>query len=376
MIFRLLAAVLVLTGFALAPPDAGAEFVYNLPPPATPIAARIHELNTLINWICAGIFVVVFVPMFYAIWKHRKAAGHQPQVFHEHRNLEIAWTVAPFLVLIGIAIPTTAVVLEMKDTRDPDLTIKVTGRQWKWEYEYLGEDLRFVSNLGTSREAINNRALKGQHYLLEVDRPLVVPAGKKVRLILTAADVLHAWWVPALGVKQDAIPGFLRDAWFRVDQPGVYRGQCAELCGVDHAYMPIVVEAVEPERFAAWIDREKTRVADEAAAANREFSLAELVSRGEKVYAANCVACHQADGRGVPGAFPALVASPLVTGPKAPHLAVVFHGRPGTAMPGFGKQLSDIDVAAVVTYERNTWQNHTGDTLQPREVAALRAAAQ
>ncbi|MGE5490137.1 MAG: cytochrome c oxidase subunit II [Actinomycetota bacterium] len=340
--------------------------------PVTSVGREIYDLNTIINWICAGLFFVVFVPMMYALWHHRKSLGHQPHHFHENPRLEALWTIIPFIILIGIAIPTTAVVVDMKDTSKPDMTVKVTGRQWKWEYEYLGQEVKFISNLATSRDQVNNKAPKSDHYLLEVDKPLVVPTGQKVRLVFTSADVIHAWWVPALGVKQDAIPGFIRDAWFRIDEPGTYRGQCAELCGVDHGYMPIVVEALPPQKFAAWMDQQKTQLAEAKAAASKEYALAELVSMGEKVYTANCVSCHQANGQGLPPAFPPLNGSKVVTGTTAGHLDVVFHGRPGTAMPAFGPQLSDLDIAAVVSYERNAWNNKTGNGVQPREVAALR----
>lgn len=365
------APAVLAAGLLLAGP-AGAEFALNLPPPATEIARKIYDLHTLILWICFGIFLVVFVPMFYALWRHRKSAGHAAQPFHEHPQLEIAWTIAPALILIGMAVPTTSVVLAMKDTGASDLTVKVTARQWKWEYEYLGEDVRFASNLATPQAQIENREAKGEHYLLEVDRPLVVPTGRKVRLVLTAEDVIHAWWVPTLGVKQDAIPGFVRDAWFRIDAPGTYRGQCAELCGVNHAFMPVVVEAVPPEQYAAWLDGQKRERAAAQAATGRDYALAELVERGKAVYAANCAACHQENGKGLPGTFPALDGSPLVKGPTAAHLAIVLDGKPGTAMQAFGKQLSDLDLAAVVSYERNAWGNQTGDGVQPRDVAALR----
>ncbi|MBS1189090.1 MAG: cytochrome c oxidase subunit [Rhodocyclaceae bacterium] len=364
----LLAAGLLLSLPALAE----YRFPLNLQPPVTIIGHRIYDLSTTINWICFGIFLVVFIPMFYALWRHRKSIGHEAHHVHEHPLLETLWTIVPFLVLIGIAIPTTAVVVEMKDTSKPDMTIKVTGRQWKWEYEYLGEDVKFLSNLATPREQISNQAPKGEHYLLEVDKPLVVPTDRKVRLVFTAEDVIHAWWVPALGVKQDAIPGFIRDSWFKVDLPGTYRGQCAELCGVDHAYMPIVVEAVPPDKFAIWMNDQKTRLAEARAAASKEYALPELVAMGQKVYQANCVACHQANGQGLPPAFPPLDGSKVVTGPVEGHLTVVFNGRPGTAMQAFGKQLSDVDIAAVITYERNSWNNKTGIAVQPREILAFR----
>lgn len=362
-------------GFALlaaatATPVA-AEYGINLAPPATAIARQIYDLHTMVLWICFGIFLVVFLPMFYAIWRHRKSLGHKAHRFHEHPLLEMAWTAAPAVILVVMAIPTTQVVLAMKDTGASDISIKVTGRQWKWEYEYLGQDLKFISNTATPQAQIDNQAAKGEHYLLEVDRPLVVPTGQKVRLVFTAEDVIHSWWVPALGVKQDAVPGFIRDAWFTIDTPGTYRGQCAELCGVGHAFMPIVVEAVPPAQYAAWLAEQKTQLAAARSSAQKEFALADLVAQGEKVYVANCAACHQATGAGIPGTFPALDGSPLVTGPKAAHLERVFNGKAGTAMQAFGKQLSDLEIAAVISYERNSWHNKTGDGVQPREVAAL-----
>jgi cytochrome c oxidase subunit 2 len=358
----------------LLPLSALAEYSFplNLQTPVTSVAREIYNLSTVINWICGVLFLLVFVPMIWALWHHRKSRGHAPHSFHEHPRLEALWTIVPFLILIGIAIPTTAVVVDMKDTSKPDMTIKVTGRQWKWEYEYLGQDVKFLSSLATSRDQINNKAPKSEHYLLEVDRPLVIPTGQKIRLVFTSADVIHAWWVPALGVKQDTIPGFIRDAWVRVDVPGTYRGQCAELCGVDHGYMPVVVEALPPEKFAAWMGEQKVKMAEAKAAAGKEYALAELVALGEKVYLANCASCHQANGQGLPPAFPGLNGSKITTGSIEGHLNIVFHGKKGTAMPAFGPQLSDLDIAAVVTYERNTWNNKTGNAVQPRDVVALR----
>lgn len=349
-----------------------AEYAINLAAPATGIARQIYELHSMVLWICFGIFLVVFLPMFYAIWRHRKSLGHEAHAFHEHPLLEMVWTAVPALILVAMAIPTTKVVMAMKDTGAAEISVKVTARQWKWEYEYLGQDLKFISNLATPQTQIDNQAAKGEHYLLEVDRPLVVPTGQKVRLVFTAEDVIHSWWVPALGVKQDAVPGFIRDAWFTVDTPGTYRGQCAELCGVGHAFMPIVVEALPPEQYAAWLGEQKTRVAAARSGAQKEWALADLVAEGEKVYAAHCAACHQANGAGIAGTFPALDGSPLVIGPKAGHLERVFNGKAGTAMQAFGKQLSDLEIAAVVSFERNSWRNKTGDAVQPREVAALR----
>jgi cytochrome c oxidase subunit 2 len=351
---------------------AQAGYAINLAPPATPIAEQIYDLHTLVLWICAAIFFAVFIPMFWSILRHRRSRGHPPARFSGSTRLEIAWTVVPVLILIGMAWPAARTVVAMKDTSRPDLTIQVTGHQWKWEYAYLGEGVRFFSSLATPHEQIYDGSPKGADYLLEVDRPLVVPVGRKVRLVLTSADVIHAWWVPEFGVKQDAIPGFVRDSWFEVRRPGTYRGQCAELCGVGHGYMPVVVEALPPERFAAWLAGEKARLAAASQAAAQEQSLAELVRRGEQVYKTHCAACHGAQGNGVTGAFPPLDGSPIVRRSKQDHLRRVFEGKPGTAMAAFGKQLDDLDIAAVVSYERNSWSNRAGDVVQPAEVAALR----
>ena len=356
----------LLSGHVLAAPG------INLQPPATLVARQIYDLHTLVLWICVGIFVVVFAPMAWALWRHRRSVHAKAHQFHEHPTLEIAWSIAPFVILIFMAWPATNTVLAMKDTTNPDLTIKATGYQWKWEYEYLGEGVRFISTLATKPAQIANTEQKSDDYLLAVDKPLVVPTGKKVRMVVTANDVIHAWWVPAFGVKQDAIPGFIRDTWFTVDQPGTYRGQCAELCGVGHGFMPVVVVAMTPPDYAAWLDKQKKEALEAAASGSRTWALADLRDKGEKVFSANCAACHQASGAGIPGTFPALDGSPLVNGPKAGHLERVFHGKPGTAMQAFGAQLPDLDIAAVITYERNAWHNHTGDAVQPAEVAALR----
>lgn len=356
----------------LAPGSAGAEYAVNLQPPASGLAREIYDLHTLILWICAAIFIVVFVPMFVALVRHRKSLGHRAAGFHDNRAVEIAWTVIPTLILLGMAWPATRMVIAMKDAEKEDLTIKVTGHQWKWEYEYLGDGIRFMSSSSTPREQIDGAQPKGEHYLLEVDRPLVVPAGKKVRLVTTASDVIHSWAIPALGVKQDAIPGFIRDTWFMADRPGTYRGQCTELCGVGHGFMPVVVSVVTSEEFAAWRQEQKDQLAAIAASAGKTYDMAQLKVLGEKVYETNCMACHQATGAGIPNAFPALAGSKIATGDKAGHIDVVLNGRPNTAMAAFGKQLSDLDLAAVITYERNTWSNQTGDTVQAAEVAARR----
>ena len=352
-----------------------AAYQWNLPSPVTRVAGEIYDLHLVMMAIIMVIFVGVFGVMFYSIYAHRKSVGHKAEHFHENTTVEIIWTVIPFLVLIGMAWPATKTLLSLKDTSSPDLTIKVTGYQWKWGYDYLkgeGEGIGFLSNLLTPQEQITGKVSKGEHYLLEVDNPMVVPVNRKVRVLLTANDVIHSWMVPAFGVKQDAIPGFVRDTWFRAEKVGTYRGQCVELCGKDHGFMPIVVEVVSPEKYAEWVGEQKKKMTAAAEDPNKKWNLAELKARGEKVFGANCVACHQANGQGVKGAFPALDGSPLVNGPRGRHIEIVLNGKQGTTMAAFGKQLSDTDVAAVITYERNSWSNRTGDVIQPGEIKVAR----
>lgn len=353
-----------------------ADYQLNLREPQSALARDVYDLHTMINLVCLGIFIVVFGAMFYSIWKHRKAAGHQAEHFHENTTVEVIWTIIPFFILVGMAYPATKAVLAMKDTSNPDMTIKVTGYQWKWEYDYLKDGVKFFSTLSTPREQIDNQQAKGEHYLLEVDEPLVVPVGKKVRVLLTAGDVIHSWWVPELAVKQDAIPGFIRDAWFKSETTGTFRGQCVELCGKDHAFMPIVVKVVTQEEFDVWLASKKQGATMAAADNSKTFTQEELMAKGEAVYNANCAACHQANGMGVPGAFPAISGSKVATGPIEDHLKTVINGRPGTAMAAFGGQLSDADIAAVVTYQRNSWDNKMGDMAQPAQVAGLKGGAE
>lgn len=352
-----------------------ADYGYNLQIPASQVAQDVFELHNLIMLVCLGIFIVVFGAMFYSLLKHRKSVGHKAAHFHENTTVEVIWTVIPFVILMGMAYPAAKVVIDMKDTTNPDMTIKITGYQWKWGYDYLNDDISFYSMLSTPREQIYGAAEKGEHYLLEVDEPMVVPVGKRVRLLITANDVLHSWWVPALGAKQDAIPGFIRDIWFKADAVGTYRGQCVELCGKDHGFMPIVVEVVSQPEYEAWVAGKKSAAKSAEADNTREFSVAELVERGQKVYEGNCAACHQADGKGLAGSFPAISGSKVATGPVADHIALVLNGRPGTAMAAFAQQLSDADVAAVVTYQRNAWDNKTGDRVQPADIASARGGA-
>jgi cytochrome c oxidase subunit 2 len=347
----------------------------NFQPPVTQIAEQIYSLHTLMLVICLVIFLAVFGVMFYSILKHRKSLGHKSATFHESTAVEIAWTVVPFLIVIGMALPATKTVVAMKDTSNADITIKVTGMQWKWGYDYLkgeGEGISFLSNLSTPREQIvDSSKVKNVNYLIEVDNPVVVPVNKKIRIVTTANDVIHSWGVPAFGVKQDAIPGFVRDTWFKAEKIGSYRGQCVELCGKDHAFMPIVVDVVSEEDYQKWVDGKKKEMAAQADDPNKTWTVAELTERGEKVYAANCVACHQANGKGVPGAFPPLDGDPVVNGPKGPHINVVLNGK--NAMPPWKGVLSDTEIAAVVTYTRNSWSNKAQENIvQPAEVLAAR----
>jgi len=365
--------VLALLGATFSGLALGLE--WNLQPAATKIAADIHGLHEYVMILVTVIFVGVFGFMFYAVYAHRKDKGYQAEQFHENTTVEFAWTVIPALILIVIAWPATRLVVAQKDTSNPDLTVKVTGYQWKWGYDYLkgeGEGISFVSTLSTPRDQIEGRAPKGQNYLLEVDNEMVVPVGKKVRVLTTAADVIHAWWIPAFGTKQDAIPGFIRDFHFKAEKTGVYRGQCAELCGKDHGFMPIVVRVVTLDEYAKWVSERKKAIAAAADDPTKQFNIDELRQRGEKVYAANCVACHQASGKGMPPAFPPLDGSTLATGPVKDQIALLLEGKAGTAMAAFGKQLNDVELAAVITFTRNNWGNRTGDVVQPADVKALR----
>jgi cytochrome c oxidase subunit II len=354
---------------------ANAAWELNLQMPVTALARRVYDLHTLLTWVIFIIFVGVFAVVTWSIIFHRKSKGHKAADFHDNTTVEIAWTIVPTLILIAIAFPATSALVEMRDTSQPDLTIKATGYQWKWGYEYVTGDaagVKFMSVLSTPREQIENKAAKGEHYLLEVDRPMVVPVGKKVRVLTTASDVIHNWSVPAFAVKVDAVPGFLRDTWFRAEKEGTYRGQCSELCGKDHGFMPVVVEVVSAEKYAAWVAEQKKAMAASADDPAKVWKLDELMARGEKIYAANCAACHQPNGAGLPPAFPALDGSKIAKGPKAAHLDIVLKGKPGTAMASYAAQLSDTEIAAVVAYERNAWTNKLGEVIQPAEVKALR----
>jgi cytochrome c oxidase subunit 2 len=345
---------------------------------ATKISHEVYDLHMLVIYICVVIGIVVFGAMIWSMIFHRKSKGAVAAKFHESTKVEIMWTVIPVLILIGMAWPATKTLLAMEDNNDSALSIEVTGSQWKWHYKYLNEGVEFYSNLATPRSQWDN--LKGSgdkkdpYYLREVDNPLVIPAHEKVRFLVGSADVIHSWWVPAFAVKQDAIPGFINEAWANVDEPGTYRGQCAELCGKDHGFMPIVVKVLPQAEFKTWLasqqEAEKAAKAAEKASLTAKLSKDDLMKLGEKTYLAHCAACHQPNGQGLPPTFPALKGSKIALGDIGKHINIVLHGKPGSAMPAWDKQLTFKEIAAVVTYERNAWGNNTGDTLQPADINA------
>ncbi|WP_370277420.1 cytochrome c oxidase subunit II [Pontibacterium sp.] len=362
---------LALLGLILSP-SAYAEWQVNLMPGVTEISRAVYDLHMTIFWICVAIGVVVFGIMLYSIINHRKSRGAEAHNFHENTLVEIIWTIVPFFILIGMAVPATATLIKMYDKSEAEIDIQVTGYQWKWRYQYLGEDIDFFSSLSTPREQITNESEKGEHYLLEVDNPLVIPAGKKVRFLLTANDVIHSWWVPDLAVKKDAIPGFINEAWTIVPEPGIYRGQCAELCGKDHGFMPIVVDVRSEEDYNLWLAEMQQAKAQASDAATKDWTLADLMEKGEEVYNRACAACHQVGGEGIPGAFPALKNNPMMVAEPTAHIDVVLNGKAGTAMQAFRDQLDAVELAAVITYERNAWGNNSGDLVTPAQISKLK----
>ncbi|BBN82835.1 hypothetical protein PA25_28200 [Pseudoalteromonas sp. A25] len=347
---------------------------YNMREGVTDISQSVYQLHMTIFLICCAIGVVVFAVMFWAMIHHRKSKGVQPAQFHESTKVEVLWTAIPFLILVAMAVPATKTLIAMEDVSKADLTIKVTGSQWKWHYEYMGHDVDFYSVLSTPKSQIDDLEEKSENYLLEVDKPLVIPTDRKVRFLMTSDDVIHSWWVPDFAVKKDANPGFINEAWTRVNEEGIYRGQCAELCGKDHGFMPIVVDARSPQEFEQWLSAAKQEKLDAAAASaallDQTLSKEELMQTGEKVYMAYCAACHQPTGMGLPGVFPALKGSPLVMGDVKDHIDIILHGQPGTAMQAFAKQLSIKEIAGVVTFKRNSWGNDLDQVIQPSEVQA------
>ena len=366
-----------------------AAYDVNIPQPASPIAIQIYGLHMYILWVCVTIFVVVFGFMFYSIFKFRKSKGAKADVnFHESTLIEIIWTIIPFIILIAMAVPATKTVLDMKDTSSPDMTVKVTGFQWGWRYEYSTEDFGFYSNLSTPWSQIGQPGTgptekQGADYLLEVDNPLVVPVGKRVRLLVTSNDVIHGWYVPQLGINQYGIPGFIKDVWFKADMAGTFKGQCSQICGKLHGYMPITVVVKSDADYAKWVAESKAKwgtklltaaTADTAAPAeddNKVFSMAEAKQKGESIYAANCVACHQPNGKGMPPAFPSLAGSKIVLGPSDQQINILLNGKPGTAMQSFAR-LTNSEIAAVISFTKNSFGNSVGKVIQPAEIKAAR----
>jgi len=351
---------------------AQAEWIFNMTPGVTEISRSVYDLHMIILIICIVIAVIVFGVMFYAMLKHRKSQGAVAENFHENTMVEIIWTIIPFIILIGMAIPATKTLAEIYSKEPSDVTVEIVGYQWKWRYRYLDDDpekeVSFFSNMSTDQKEIDNQSPKSEFYLLEVDEPLVLPTNTRVRFLITANDVIHSWWVPDLAVKKDAIPGIINEAWTKIDIEGLYRGQCAELCGQAHGFMPIVVDARSPENFQQWLaDKQQASMA-EASLSDKTWTQAELMAKGETVYQTFCAACHQINGEGIQGAFPGLKGSKIALGPVENHLDMVIDGVTGTAMQAFGAQLSDTDIAAVITYERNAWGNDTGDMVTPQNV--------
>lgn len=345
-----------------------------------PISQDMYQLHMIALVICVIIGIVVFGVMLYSLIHHRKAKGYQAANFHDNKRLEIVWTIIPFLILVGLAVPATKILVSMHDSAQSDLTIKVVGYQWRWQYQYLDQGISYFSNLSTPYEQIHNQEKKGQWYLLEVDKPMVLPINKKIRFLVTSNDVVHSWWVPALGIKRDAIPGFMHEAWTRIEKPGVYRGQCAELCGINHGFMPIVVQAVNNDEFDKWVAAQ-IKVKDEYAstvtepATQPEMTRAELMTKGQQKYLQLCASCHRANGQGIAPLYPALKGSSVAVGkPISRHIELILNGIPGSAMQNYKDQLSDADIAAIVTYERNAWGNNTDDLVQPADVAKIRQA--
>ncbi len=349
--------------------SSGQRWETNMTTSVTEVGQKIYDLHMLVFWICVAVGVVVFGFLFYSVFAFRKSKGAKASSFHENTTVEIAWTIVPFLILVVMAWPATTTLIEIYDTDDADIDILVTGYQWKWKYEYIlpeGDNISFFSNLLTDKSEIYNIAEKGSNYLLEVDEPMVIPVDKKVRFLITANDVLHAWWVPALAVKKDAIPGFINESWTRAEETGVYRGQCAELCGRDHGYMPIVVNVVEQGEYDQWLAGKQAEAAEIKELMAQTFSMDELMQRGKGVYTRSCVACHGANGEG--GVGKPIADSPIATGEVAQHINVMVNGVAGTAMQAFGGQLNDVELAAVVTYTRNAFGNNMGDKVQPIDI--------
>jgi len=364
-----------LLSLLVSPQVAYAEYGYNLPEGVTSVSRNIYGLHMTIFWVCVGIACIVFGAMIWSMIFHRKSKGAVAANFHESTAVELLWTLVPLSILIAIAVPATRVLIDLENTDKADMTVKITGYQWKWQYEYMDEGISFFSNLSeSSKLATKNPEARNKlsHYLKDVDNRLVLPTGKRIRFLMTSNDVIHSWWVRDLGVKQDANPGFINDAWAEIDKPGIYRGQCAELCGKDHGFMPIVVEAKSEEDYKAWVAEQKKAQLAKAAAAGKTWTKEDLMAQGQKIYSSTCASCHGVTGQGIPGVFPALAGSKIATGDQKAHINIVLNGKSGTAMQAFGKQLNDSDLAAIITYERNAFGNNTGDVVQPSTIKSAR----
>ena len=367
LFLSLLSLVVSLPAAGVAAAEASTRQL-NMPQGVTEVSQAAYDIHMVMVWVCTVIGVGVFGFMFYVMYAHRKSRGAVAENFHENLVVELLWTIVPAIILIVMAVPATSALLKVYDTDNPDIEIKITGYQWKWQYEYLGEGVKFMSELSTSLDEVYGREPKGEHYLREVTEPLVLPAGKKIRFLVTGNDVIHSWWVPDFGVKRDAIPGLFTSGWARTDEPGIYVGECTELCGLGHAFMPVVVEVKEEADYNEWLAGKKAEAAEYAATIGKQWSFDELMERGEEVYLRSCAACHQANGEGVPGVFPGLKNSPIALGPMEGHIAVLIDGVAGSSMQSFADQLSEVDIAAVVHYERNAWGNDVGDITQPIDV--------
>ena len=369
MLFALLLApAMFLATFGKALADDAQRWAVNMPKGVTPVSNAIYDIHMIIFWICVVIAVGVFGVMFYSMYAHRKSKGAVAANFHENTTAEIVWTVIPAVLLIVMAIPATSALLQVYDASEAEMDIKVTGYQWKWQYEYLGQDVSFMSELATPESEIYNTAPKSQYYVQEVSEPLVIPANTKVRFLITAKDVIHSWWLPDLGVKKDAIPGLVNETWAYVNEPGIYRGACTELCGQGHAFMPVVVNVLEKEAYNSWLAEKKEAAAAERELSKKTFTMDELMAQGKEAYDRSCAACHQVNGQGIAGVFPSMIGGAITTGDITSHIDIVVNGKAGTSMQAFGGQLSEVDIAAIVTYERNAWGNNTGDIVQPIDI--------
>jgi cytochrome c oxidase subunit II len=370
----------IILALLLMPFAAIADWGLNMTQGVTPISQEIYDMHMLTLWVVTIIGILVFGVMFWSIFHHRKSKGVKPAKFSHSTTVEIIWTIIPLIIITSLAIPATKLLIKMDDTSEAQVTVKATGSQWKWKYDYLDEGLTIYSVLDENSTEVSQLnsgkdPMQSENYLLDVDEPIVLPINTKIRILTTAADVIHAWWVPDLGWKRDAIPGYINDNWAVIEKPGVYRGQCAEICGKGHGYMPIVVKAVTMEEYTAWVSEKKLAQAAEKNTSEMVLTMEELMTKGESVYKAQCLACHQANGQGIKGVFPALVKSPVAvdSDKRLIHIQQIILGK--NLMPAFGEQLSDVDIAAVTTYERNAWGNDTGDIVQAKEVSEARPQA-